>query len=126
MAAAVLTGTLERVYTNGPLAAVLQRNKSEHSRMSAHHFRALLLALAHAQFEWTVRQAQVSEKRRVGRIDLFCSIYLPFCDLYVTNDREQRRCIAEIAAAAKLPVEVLSFTEFSNRLMPLAHLSVGA
>jgi hypothetical protein len=89
-------------------------------------FKAMMLGLNHAQFEWAIREKPIKKNKRVGRIDLFCSIYLPYCDLYVTNDDEQRRCLTEIAAATKLPVEVLSFAEFSNRLMPLAYLSRGA
>jgi hypothetical protein len=85
-----------------------------------------MLGLAHALFEWAIREKQVKKDKRVGRIDLFCAIYLPYCDLFITNDDEQRRCLGEIATAAKLPVEVLSFVDFRDRLTPLAHLSVGA
>ena len=88
-------------------------------------FLALLLSLVHAEFEWAIKENQVKEDKRVGRIDLFSSIYLPYCDIYITNDDEQRRCLTEIAAAANLPVEVTSLAEFSNRLMPLAHLAIS-
>jgi len=88
-------------------------------------FRALMLGLVHAQFEWAIREKQAKKDKRVGRIDLFCAIYLPYCDLFITNDDEQRRCLREIAAAANLPVEILSFSDFRDRLMP-PHLSIGA
>ena len=80
-------------------------------------FRALMLGLMHAQFEWSIRENQIRKRKRVGRIDLFCALYLPYCDIFITNDNEQRRCLKEIAAAAKLPVEIFSHTEFSNRLL---------
>jgi hypothetical protein len=89
-------------------------------------FFALMIAMAHAQFEWTIRENQIKKSKRVSRVDLFCSIYLPYCDIYVTDDDEQRRCLIEIAAAAKLPVEIIPSADFNSRLMPLAHLSVGA
>lgn len=78
-------------------------------------FKALMLAIVHALFEWAIREKQAKKDRRVGRTDLFCSLYLPYCDIYITNDDEQRRCLIEIAVAAKLPVEVISFEKFSQR-----------
>jgi hypothetical protein len=85
-------------------------------------FLAVMLGLIHAQFEWSIREKPIKKSKRIGKIDLFCSAYLPYCDLYITNDDEQRMCLTEIGAAAKLSVEILSFTDFSNRLMSLAHL----
>jgi hypothetical protein len=84
-------------------------------------FFALMLTLVHAQFEWAeIRANPIKKRKRVGRQDLFCAIYLPYCDLYVTDDDEQRRCLQEIAVTAKLSVDVISFTDFSSRLMPLS------
>jgi hypothetical protein len=80
--------------------------------MTARHFGALSLALSHGLLNGADRENQVSKNKRVGRIDLFCSMYLPYCDSYITNDDEQRRGLTEISVATKLPVEVLSFTEF--------------
>src|SRR6266436_3998255 len=89
-------------------------------------FFALLLGLVHAQFEWSIIEKPIKKNKRIGKTDLFCAIYLPYCDLYITDDDEQRRCLTEIAAVAKLPVEILSFSDFSGRLMPLNHLTVSA
>ena len=89
-------------------------------------FFALMLGLVHAQYEWTVAEKQVNKGKRVNRIDLFSAIYLPYCDVYITNDVQQGRCLTEIAATAKLPVEILTLASFSKRLMPFAHISVGA
>jgi hypothetical protein len=88
-------------------------------------FHALMLGLIHAQFEWSITDNPAKKRKRVGMTDLFCAMYLPYCDLYITDDDEQRRCLTEIAAAIKLPVEIRSFAEFSGRLMPLAHLTAG-
>jgi hypothetical protein len=89
-------------------------------------FFALMLGLVHAQFEWSIIENPKKKNKRIGKTDLFSAIYLPYCDLYITGDDEQRRCLTEIAAAANLPVEILAFTDFSIRLMPLNHLTVGA
>jgi hypothetical protein len=80
-------------------------------------FLALMLSLMHAQFEWSIREKQITKRKRVGKIDLFCAGYLPYCDIFITNDAEQRRCLREIAAAAKLSVEVYSHAQFRDRLM---------
>jgi hypothetical protein len=88
-------------------------------------FHALMLGLVHAQYEWSITGDPAKKRKRVGMTDLLCAIYLPYCDMYVTDDDEQRRCLREIAAAARLPVEVRSFAEFSSRLMPLTHLTAG-
>jgi len=81
-------------------------------------FRALMLGLVHGQFEWAIREPKIPEERRVGRVILFCAIYLPYWDLFVTNDREQRRCLAEIAAALNLGTKVIWFKKFVERLGP--------
>jgi hypothetical protein len=87
-------------------------------------FLAMMLGLVHAQFEWAgIREKPVKKDKRVGRIDLFCSIYLPYCDLYITDDDEQRWCLNEIALTAKLPVEILSFTDFRAGLLFLLKTS---
>ncbi len=89
-------------------------------------FFALMLGLIHAQFEWSIIEKPIKKNKRIGKTDLYCALYLPYCDLYITDDDEQRRCLTEIAAAAKLPVKILSFAEFSGPLMPLDHLVVSA
>jgi len=89
-------------------------------------FFALMLGLVHAEFEWSIIEKPTSKDKRVGKTDLFCAIYLPYCDLYITDDDEQRRCLTGIAATAKLSVEILSFADFSGRLMPLSHLTASA
>jgi hypothetical protein len=89
-------------------------------------FHALMLGLVHAQFEWSITANPAKKRKRVGKLDLFSAIYLPYCDIYITNDDEQRKCLIGIAAAAKSPVEILSFADFSSRLMPLNFLKIGA
>jgi hypothetical protein len=89
-------------------------------------FFALMLGLVHAQFEWSITANPAKKRKRVGKLDLFSALYLPYCDIYITDDDEQRKCLIGIASTAKLPVEILSFRDFSGRLMPLSHLIVGA
>jgi len=79
-------------------------------------FKALMLGLVHAQFEWTIREPRIREVKRVNRVDLYSAIYLPYCDIYITNDLEQKRCLTEIAATANLSVRIYSLAEFGDAL----------
>jgi len=76
-------------------------------------FQALLLALCVAQYDRSIREIQELELL-AGRDDLFMSVYLPYCDEFVSDDRGQRRCLREVASLAKLPVRVCWFREFRD------------
>jgi len=77
-------------------------------------FNALLLSLVMAQFERTTRDLKSGESYRAGRADLFTSVYLPYVDVFITNDERQRRCLREIAVVAHFGVEILSYEDFRN------------
>jgi hypothetical protein len=53
-------------------------------------FHALLLAVAMAQWERSVRDIKTSVSYRAGREDLWTSVYLPYCELFVTSDPTQQ------------------------------------
>jgi hypothetical protein len=40
------------------------------------------------------------------------SIYLPYCDKFVTTDEEQRKCLREIAHLATVETEIMSYDDF--------------
>jgi len=82
-------------------------------------FRAVIYAISMSRYDLTARNRHVGEKFRAGRNDLFMSIYLPYCDQFVTDEKEgeQGKCLREIAALAGLATEVLSFENFSNSLL---------
>jgi hypothetical protein len=82
-------------------------------------FQALMHALVHAHCEWATVERPVSKKKRVGRVDLFSSVCLPYCDLYLTNDVEQEKCLTQIAATVSLPVAVLSLADFGQEARKL-------
>lgn len=89
-------------------------------------FHTVMLGLVHMQFEWSIIGTPAPTKKRIGKTDTLSAIYLPYCDVYVTNDKRQRKCFKEIASSAQLPVEVWSLAEFRNHLMPFAFLSKTA
>jgi hypothetical protein len=81
-------------------------------------FRALLCAILMSWYHYSAREEDSGERFRAGRNDLFMSLYLPYCDLFVTAEKkgEQERCLKEIASVLSLQTEILSYDEFIGRL----------
>jgi hypothetical protein len=81
-------------------------------------FRSLIYAMIMSWYDLGVRDPHVGEKFRAGGNDLFMSIYLPYCDKFVTAERngEQEKCLREVASLAGLTTEVLSYDSFCNSL----------
>lgn len=81
-------------------------------------FRALIYAMIMSWYDLGIRDRHIGEKFRAGANDLFMSICLPYCDQFVTAEKngEQERCLREIAEVAGLIVEVLSYDDFCTRL----------
>src|SRR5437879_8435482 len=69
-------------------------------------FHALLLALCVAQYERCIRDLKTGLSYRAGRFDLYMSVYLPYCDQFITADERQQRCLAEVASNSSLSVKV--------------------
>jgi hypothetical protein len=40
------------------------------------------------------------------------AVYLPLCDLFVTRDKDQQKCLAELTQYADVGTEVVYFDEF--------------
>jgi len=81
-------------------------------------FRALLCAILMSWYHYSARDEDSGERFRAGRNDLFMSLYLPYCDLFITAEKkgEQERCLKEIASILSLRTEILSYDEFIERL----------
>ena len=58
-------------------------------------FRALLCAVLMSWYHHSAREEDSGERFTAGRNDLFMSIYLPFCDIFVTAEKkgEQERAV---------------------------------
>lgn len=82
-------------------------------------FRAVVYAFLLAWFDRSFGDRHKREKYRSGRVDLFMSIYLPYCDRFVSAEvnGEQEKCLCEIAGAAKLSTRVCSYDDFCNGLL---------
>ena len=75
-------------------------------------FRAACYGLCGAWFD--VSLAERVFKKLAGRNDQMMSIYLPYCDYFVTRDKKQLDRLRDIAAGADTGCHVLSFEGFCS------------
>lgn len=82
-------------------------------------FRSLIYARFIPWYNTAVRDYPGGEKLSAGSNDLFMSVYLPYCDKFVTaeKERQQEKCLREIVAVAGLETEVLSYDDFCQSLL---------
>lgn len=82
-------------------------------------FRALIYAMLMSWYDISVRDRHTGERFRAGRTDLFMSVYLAYCDQFVTAEvrGEQEKCLREVAAVANLESEVLSYDNFHDSFL---------
>ena len=79
-------------------------------------FRAQLCALLMSWYNTSLRDGNTSEKLAAGRNDLFMSMYLPFCDVFLTRDAAQESCLRELTRYIGVDTEVVSFDAFTNEM----------
>ena len=66
-----------------------------------------------------VREENVPGSHRADRLDVLMAIYLPYCDVFVTNDPKQGTCLREIASEADIDALVLAYERFRTSLVAL-------
>jgi hypothetical protein len=81
-------------------------------------FRALVYALAVGLYEYSFRDLKTETSFRAGAFDTYMSVYLPYCDQFVTAEKRerQRNALELVKVSAKLPVQICSYNDFRNRL----------
>lgn len=92
-------------------------------------FKALVYAYAMTAYDRSCAQTPSGgPKYRAGRNDQFMSVYLPYCDKFITaeKNRVQERCLREIARLANVATEVLSYDDLRLRLLATASSAPGA
>jgi len=52
-----------------------------------------------------------------GRNDPFMSVYLPYCDKFVTADGEQEKSLRELAVLTGVETEILSYEDFCDSFL---------
>lgn len=76
-------------------------------------FRAVCYSFVKAWFSYSLSPTHVSIPK-AGRNDLMMAAYLPYGDIFLTNDHAQRLDLADIARVAQIPCNVTPFEQFSN------------
>jgi hypothetical protein len=77
-------------------------------------FCCLIYAMLMSWYNFSVRDPDTGEKFDAGGNDQFMSVYLPYCDKFVTRDDQQQKCLREIADLARLQTEVMSYDDFCS------------
>jgi hypothetical protein len=75
-------------------------------------FHAMLLSIGVAQYHGSVRDLKASAQYGAGRLDLFASTYLPYCDQFITEDKRQLNALSAVASKANLETRVRPYAEF--------------
>jgi hypothetical protein len=74
---------------------------------------AVVYALELTLFDRSVRPLN-EPSFKAGRNDQLMSVYLPYCDQFLTDDRGQHKSLTEVAEKAGVSVQVRLFDEFSS------------
>ena len=78
-------------------------------------FRAVLLAMLVSWYNIALRDPNTGDKLAAGRNDLYMAVYLPLCDIFVTRDAGQAKCLRELRKHIGAPAgEVMLFEEFAG------------
>jgi hypothetical protein len=79
-------------------------------------FKAVLLSQCIAQYYRCIRDQRGEGTRRARRLDLFMAAYLPYCDLFVTEDVGQLNSLRLVASQAAFRAEIFAYKEFNQNL----------
>lgn len=77
--------------------------------------RAFLIGLCVAQYNWSVRPERDPALFKAGALDYFMSVYLPYCDLFVTADTGQYNAFRVVAEESGLATGVCTYQQFRSQ-----------
>jgi hypothetical protein len=76
-------------------------------------FRAACYCFVKAWFNFSLSPTHI-RSAKAGRNDLMMAAYLPYGDIFLTNDYAQRRDLSDIARVARISCEVTDYQTFSR------------
>jgi len=76
-----------------------------------------LIGYGCAIYQRAVQQQGYSHKKNPGHLDLWSAVYLPFCDVFVTEDKRQRRTLKVLNKANPRPARIISYAEMRASLV---------
>lgn len=72
--------------------------------------------LPYLRYNNAARDPNAGERLIAGSNDLYMSVYLPYVDMFVTDDTDQEKALREVARLAKLDTRILSYDDFCAAL----------
>lgn len=82
-------------------------------------FRAAVVAFCVAHYDRCVRDPKKGPSMRAGRLDAMMATYLPYCDVFVSNDSKQLKLLEAVAVECGFDVAVRSYEDFRTRLLEI-------
>lgn len=80
-------------------------------------FRTILYAMILAQHDRVIAEKTDRERARLaGRVDAFSATFLPYCAIFVSDDRDQQRFLRQVVELSGISTEVLWFNTFLDRI----------
>ncbi len=76
-----------------------------------------LLGWALSVYQRTIRSAGYGWRKNPGTLDLWCTIYLPYCDCFVTGDAGQRRALRILNLFNASGTRIISYNGLRARLV---------
>lgn len=80
-------------------------------------FHALCLSMVIPHYQHGIPWPGEKPKYDAGPFDLFMTIYLPYCDLFVTDDPGQRNAMQAIVEEIGIQVTVISYDDLAKNLL---------
>ncbi len=75
------------------------------------------LGWAHAIYNRAIQESGYSPRKKPGTIDLWCAVYLPHCDRFVTHDKGQRKALRTLTVLNPRKTRILSYDTFRKGLL---------
>ena len=83
-------------------------------------FRALLVALCFTQYNMCVRDKKIQSLGKAGRNDMYSAVYLPYCKIFVTDDKGHHKAMKAVGDLAGLECAVMNYEEFKAGIVGIA------
>ena len=84
---------------------------------SLYEWPMFLMAYACAIYQRAVQEQGYGHKKNPGHLDLWSATYLPICDVFVTQDKRQRRTLQILNKANPRPTRILSYAQWRQSLL---------
>ena len=77
------------------------------------------MALCFSQYDICIRKENAPRPGRAGRQDMFSSLFLPYCRVFVTNDEGQYKALKAVADLTGLETTIMMYPDFKSGLIGL-------